>query len=156
LVTWLRGQARAHAAPALSIYRMALELNGCLHALYLFYEQQRFYLQAIDLYEEALHHFSAEHTQQTNQSEAEITLLIGRLQSYFGLWHARLGRFAQAQALYESSWLILQEADAAAICLGFWGAFLKGSNPRRAAALLTEAVHLLSNTDERWMKALGY
>ena len=140
-------------------YSMVTELNRCVEALFLFSEQHRFYLGVINLYEEAMHHFSSQQAQQNHQSSAEITLLLGRLQAYWGSRLARLGRFQQAQAAYDASWSTLQLVDrpaATAACLGFMGELLKRNNPKRAAALLTEAVRLIEKTDKGWIKVLIY
>lgn len=132
--------------------RLAPELSRCLDALYLLFEQRRFFLEVIDLYEEALRQFWED------RQDAAAVLLAGRLQAYFGLWNNRMGQLSQAQAAYESAWSILQEAGdpaAAALCLGAWGALLRGSDPQRAAVLLQEALRLLQDVKPGWMHAIG-
>lgn len=106
-------------------YSMVTELNRCVEALFLFSEQHRFYLGVINLYEEAMHHFSSQQAQQNHRSSAEITLLLGRLQAYWGSRLARLGRFQQAQAAYDlQNVLSLQLVDRPALLLlvlALWG-----------------------------------
>lgn len=139
-------------------YRMAAELNRCLHAMYMFSEQQRFNLGIIDLYAEALHGFAPAQTPD-GEASAETTLLRGRLYSFFGVRCVRRGRFEEALAAYASSWSILQQLDnptAAAACRALWGLLLRRSDLKQAAAYLAQAVRLIESTGEEWIKAMIY
>ncbi|MEZ4708156.1 MAG: hypothetical protein R3A44_13175 [Caldilineaceae bacterium] len=140
-------------------HQMTSELGHCLDALLWFYEQQGFYLDVIDLVNQALQAFVPIYEAQPQKSATPITLLVGRLQTLRGLWHLRTGRMAQAHAAYEVSWSILQHENdpiAAAYCLGFWGASLRAYDPQRSVALLTEALHMAQASGVAWMQAMLY
>lgn len=138
-------------------YRMTAELNHCLHALHLFSEQHRIYVDVIHLYEEALHHFSPELTKSPQPAHEETILLVGRLSAMWASRCGRLGRFQQAQAAFESSWSILQQVEdpvASLFCLGSWAEFLKRNDLKRAVELLREALGLSDRVNQKWMKAI--
>ncbi|MEZ4862731.1 MAG: BTAD domain-containing putative transcriptional regulator [Caldilineaceae bacterium] len=139
--------------------QMLSELGHCLNALLWFYEQQGFYLDVIDLVNQALQAFLPIYEVQPQKSATPIILLVGRLQTLRGLWHLRTGRMVQAHAAYEVSWSILQHANdpiAAACCLGFWGASLRAYDPHRSGALLTEALHMAQVSGVAWMQVMLY
>jgi len=134
-------------------------LGRGLNAIYLFYEQQGFYLDSIALYEQALQHFGskAENSPDSSTPNPELFKLLGLLQTLFAWCNLRLGRFHQAQAGYKSAWSILQQVDnpsAAAVCLALWGASIRGSRPQRSAELQTEALRLVQTSGVVWMHAL--
>ncbi|HRW06643.1 MAG TPA: BTAD domain-containing putative transcriptional regulator [Caldilineaceae bacterium] len=138
-------------------HRMVRELNGCINAMIWFYEQQGFFADAIDLCNQALNAMKPMYVTQQERRGTPITLLVGRLQMFWGIWSLRLGRLPQAQAAYALSCTILQEVDdtaAMAYALGFWGASLRTSDPQRSLALITEALQLAQATEALWMQAI--
>ena len=96
------------------VHQMYPELNGCLTALLIFYDQYGFYRDALTLYEHALSHFG-------QRGKADHTQLIASLQSYAGFYYYRLGSIQQAETAFEACWALLEEVDdpgVAAACIG--------------------------------------
>ena len=138
-------------------HQLAGALRACVNSLFLFYDQQGFYLEALDLYEYALHAFLPIYAAQPRKAGTDVTWLIGRLQTCRAVCNSRLGRIQAALTGYESSWAILQQADspvASAFCLAHWGLWLKGSNLPRSVTLLTEALGLAQESDIVWPQAM--
>lgn len=138
-------------------HQLAGAIRACVNTLFLFYDQQGFYLEALDLYEYALQAFFPLYEAQPCKTGTDVTWLIGRLQTCCGVCHSRLGRIQAALSAYESSWAILQEADspvASAFCLAHWGVWLTGSDPQRSTKFLTEALCLAQAGDLVWLQAL--
>lgn len=149
----------------LNAWRWALQhqiippLNHALYAIFLFYEQNGFYLEVIDLCQQTLRAFSPLVEAQNSQVAAEVTLLLGRLQTFLGLWYLRLGKWAEAQAALASSWSILATAEdpaAAALCLIVRGHALSGHDVHQAKACLGEAQRLAQTSNVAWIRALAY
>ncbi len=139
------------------VHQLAGALRACVNTLFLYYDQQGFYLEALDLYEYALQAFFPLYEAQPCKTGTAVTWLSGRLQTCCAVCHSRLGRVQAALAGYESSWAILQQADSpvdSAFCLALWGVWLKGSDPRKSTEFLTEALCLAQTSDVVWLQAL--
>lgn len=137
--------------------QMIDELGRCLNAMYWFYEQQGFFLDAIEFCNQALSAMQPIYAAQPDKSGSAITRLTGRLQMFWGNWSLRLGQFQQAQDAYALSYSILQtvdDAEAMIYVLGFWGASLRVRDPQRSLLLLTEALHLAQAAKVIWMQVV--
>lgn len=137
--------------------QMIDELGRCLNAMFWFYEQQGFFLDAIELYHQALSAMQPIYAAQPDKSGSAITRLTGRLQMFWGIWSLRLGQFQQAQDAYALSYSILQavdDAEAMIYLLGFWGASLRVRDPQRSLLLLTEALQLAQAAKVIWMQVI--
>ena len=140
-------------------HNMYSALKNCLSALYFFYEQYGFYLDAFSLYEQALSHLELLDKTGEGDTESSATrnLLIGLLQTYFAWINLRTARLQQVDAIYEASWSRLAQAEApgaAAICLGYWGTWKKGGDLNESAALLTESLRLARISRIKWLEVL--
>ena len=138
-------------------HELAAALRTCVNTLFLFYDQQGFYLEALDLYEYALHAFFPIYEAQPCKAGTDVTWLIGRLQTCCAVCHSRLGHVQAALRAFESSWAILQEADspvASAFCLTHWGVWLTGRDPQRSTEFLTQALGLIQASGVAWLQAL--
>ncbi len=140
-------------------YRLASPLLAAMHALFLFYDFQELYSEAIDQAESALQPLLADEPTHSQPAETLLALLIGRLQCYWGCFTIRLGCRAEAEQSFAASLTRLrpiEDSFATAFCLSAWGTVSRGRDIQHAKALLSEAERQLATITNGWLNAWVY
>lgn len=131
------------------------ELNGAMHTLYIFYEQQGLYADGKDDFGNCLQALLST----DSADNSEMTLLTGRLYTYLGLCNVRLVQVEEAEATLRAGWKRLQgqkNLPARVLCLTSLASVLRGSNLEESKAFMAVAMTLEAEISEETTRALIY
>ncbi|MCB9155778.1 MAG: AAA family ATPase [Caldilineaceae bacterium] len=131
-------------------YAMVTELSQSMHVLFVFCMQQGLFADALELFDYALRHFAPHQEVQKSPANDQIMILIGRLQSYLGIFSGYLGRQSQAEAALRAGLSMLRQTDELnpkILCLGALGAAIRMNDLHEGRALLGESMGLANAAD---------